>query len=57
MTFETTKGKYVSKGVKEFQINVIDENGKCIQTVSVTGNKKAASNKIEKLKKEYKKVA
>lgn len=54
MTFKTSKGKYISKGVKEFNIQVINDEGKCIDTITVVGNKKTASNKIEALKKQLK---
>ena len=54
MTFLTSKGKYVSKGVKSFEIKVLDETGECVEILTVVGNKKTASNKIESLKKEYK---
>lgn len=54
MTFTTSKGKYISKGVKEFNIKVINENGTCVDTVKVVGDKKTASNKVKALKKQYK---
>ena len=54
MRISVSKGQYVSKGLKRFTITVIDQLGASIHSEAIVGNKKTASNRVEKLKKEYK---